>query len=48
MKKTKGNDSSSYSAKKATLVAPKGTGRHKNPAIKSTAGKAMAGLKVKK
>jgi hypothetical protein len=48
MKKNKGNDSSSYAGKKATLQVPKGTGRHKNPAIKSTAGAAMASIKLKK
>jgi len=48
MKKTKGNDSSSYAGKKATLVVPKSTGRHKNPAIKPAAGSAMAGIKTKK
>jgi len=48
MKKKYSNDRSSFAGKKATLSAPSGTGRHKNPQIKSVAGKAMSGFKQKK
>ena len=48
MKDTKKNDSSSYAAKKASLVVPSTTGRHCDPKMKSVAGKAMQGGKIKK
>tara|TARA_R110002126_G_scaffold291760_1_gene457034 strand:- start:24838 stop:24987 length:150 start_codon:yes stop_codon:yes gene_type:complete len=49
MKHNKGNDKSSLAAKKATLSAiPSSTGRHRDPKMKSLAGKAMQGGKLKK
>lgn len=48
MKDSKSNDKSSLAGKKATLICPKSTSRHNDPKIKSIAGKAMNGGKLKK
>jgi len=49
MKTSKGNDTSSYAAKKATLASiPSSTGRHSDAKIKPLSGHAMKGGKIKK
>ena len=49
MKTSKGNDKSSYAAKKATLSnVPKSTGRHRDGKMKPLCGHAQKGGKIKK
>lgn len=49
MKTSKGNDKSSYAAKKATLSSiPSSTGRHSDPKMKPVSGHVLKGGKIKK